>query len=271
MSSGSFRLPALESGQEAARTRRLNEAQREVLLQLIREALESGHPTSALELLDQLWTSDLSREDCWYLRGQALYELKRFEDAGDVAGQGLARVPRSVVLYYLLSNCELQLHNLAGAERAILGALALLPEHPLLLCRYAHLLAREGRLDEAERVLGHAVAAAPDHPLVEQERAALHAGSLIPHQSSGTADARLIESSIDPYGRSAMGLALLACAPATSIPPLAPASRSRWMGLARVLLGGVAVILAAVGLKFPAVAALAAAVLLPRRARSQPD
>ncbi len=50
--------------------RRMDDPQRKVLLRLVRDALESGLPDTVLAPLDQLWSAERTREDCWYLRGR---------------------------------------------------------------------------------------------------------------------------------------------------------------------------------------------------------
>jgi len=250
-------------------SRRPDEPQREVLLGLVRDALEAGHTGAALELLDRLWSAELSREDCWYLRGQALYELKRFREAGDVAGRGLERLPRSVALLFLLSNCELKLRNLAGAERAILDALALVPEHPVLLCRYAALLVRAGRTEEAARLLERADAAAPDHPLVLLERAGQTAAALAAHGEPPLGEPPLIESRVDPYARVGVGLSLLGLAAAVrdkAAPRRAPGES---MVVLRAALVGLAIALAAFELRVPAAIAFITALAVPHLWRAR--
>jgi tetratricopeptide (TPR) repeat protein len=225
-----------------------DEPQREMLLALVKDALESGHPGAALELLDRLWTADLAREDCWYLRGQLLYELKRFAEAGEVAGQGLARVPGSVALLYLLGNCELKLNNIAGAEKAIRDALALAPEHPVLLCRLAELLTRSGRLDEATTLVARAATAAPTHPLVAHERGALQAA----RERDATMPS-IIENAPDAYGRAAIGMLLLGATPAAVAPKFgAEAVGGWWLWAVGAGLVGAVIALALLGHWVPA-------------------
>jgi len=245
-------------------SRQPDDPRREVLLGLVRDALEAGHAGAALELLDRLWSAELSREDCWFLRGQALFELKRYREAGDVARRGLERLPRSVALLFLLSNCELKLQNLAGAERAILDALALVPEHPVLLCRYAALLVRSGGTEEAFRQLDRADGVAPDHPLVLLERAAQAAAGLA---TSG--EPQIIESQADPYARAGVGLSLLGLAAApggTASPSGAP---GEGMVLLRGALVGLAIALAAFGFRVPAAIAFVTALAVPRLGRAR--
>jgi tetratricopeptide (TPR) repeat protein len=187
----------------------------------VRDALELGQPSHALELLDRLWGNDLSREDCWFLRGQALYGLQRFLDAGRISAEGLERAPQSVALLYLLCNCEAQLNDLAAAEHALVRALALLPGNMLLVCRYVHLLARQGRLAEAEAQLERATLLDPDFPLVEQERRFLAtlagSGGVTTDEQIGA----LIRESADPYGRAPLALSLLGPVPRPSAPTAA--------------------------------------------------
>lgn len=233
------------------------------------DALEAGHTGAALELLDRLWSEELSREDCWFLRGQALYELKRFREAGDVAGRGLERLPRSVALLFLLSNCELKLHNLAGAERAILDALALVPEHPVLLCRYAALLVRAGRTDEAARLLERAAGLAPDHPLVLLERAAQMPAALAASGEPPLGDPPLLEARVDPYARVGIGLSLLGLAAAARETTAPRRASGEGMLVLRAALVGLAIALAAFELRLPAAIAFVTALAVPRLWRAR--
>jgi tetratricopeptide (TPR) repeat protein len=209
------------------------------VLALVRDALEEGHPEAALKLLDPLWSAELAREDCWFLRGQALYQLKRFAEAGDVAEQGLARLPHSVALRYLLASCELSLGHGAGAERAILAALALAPDEPVLLCRLAGLLGRAGRGDEAGRLLRRAAAVAPGHSLVAHERLSLAAPA-----ADQAGPAPTTEDRAAPYTRAGIGLSLLAAPPARRPAEAVPL---RWTEPVRLVWLGAAVILFASG------------------------
>lgn len=264
-SRGDSRPAVLSSLVDTLRPRQTGAAPREVLLAVVRDALESGKPDAALGLLDELWSADVTREDCWYLRGQALYELERFAEAGEVAGQGLARAPRSAALLFLLSNCELELSNLPGAERAIAGALALLPEHPVLLSRYAELLARAGRLDEAGDLLERAAAAAPGHPLVAHAQVAPSAA-----RSPRSDDvASVIGAGPDPYGRAALGLSLLTPAARLVEEPGTDAACRRTAGLVVTVMVGGAIVLAALGFRPAGATLLVTALAGPRLWRAR--
>jgi tetratricopeptide (TPR) repeat protein len=248
---------------DAPQLRRMDDAQRELLLGLVREAIESGHPDSALRLLDQLWSADLSREDCWYLRGQALYQLSRFQEAGQVTQQGLIHRPQSIALLFLLCSCELKLNNLPGAERAILEAIGLFPDHPVLLCRYANLLARAGRTDEARRLLDQAENAAPGYPLIELERK--HLRMLAEHRQTGAASP-VIDNRPDVYARPSIGLSLLGL----GIPRELMLERSeRQFGVRSLILGCVAAGLTLAGHWQMAALMIAAVLMMKLRRRSQ--
>lgn len=202
-------LAANLAHQQQAATRASDAAaSKSLLTDVVREALAMGHPQQALELLDRIWSRDVTREDAWFLRGQALYELQRYLEAGQVTQQGIQRNPRSAALYYLLCNCETQLNHLEAAEVAIRSALGLLPENGLLRARYAHLLVRLGRLDEAREQLDLADVYAPGHPIVGQERKFLAAVTSGPSAAEEKVSALLHEAT-DPYARAPLGLSLL--------------------------------------------------------------
>ncbi|MDX2193397.1 MAG: hypothetical protein NW201_08575 [Gemmatimonadales bacterium] len=181
---------------------------RSLIMDVIREALTMGQPGEALELLDGIWQKAVTREDAWFMRGQALYELQRFLEAGEITQQGIEKHPNSGALYYLLCNCETQLNHLDAAERAILQALRILPENALVRARYAHLLVRMDRVAEAAEQLKLAEAIAPGHPVLAQERKFLAAVTSGPFGQQNKVGALLHEAT-DPYARSALGLSLL--------------------------------------------------------------
>lgn len=224
---------------------------------------KSGRPGAALELLDGLWSADLALEDCWHLRGQSLYDLGRIGEAAQVTGQGLARAPRSVALLFLLSNCESALGNPSGAERALLGALALESEQPVLLSRYAELLVHAGRTDEAAGLLARAELAAPGHPLVEHARLALS------DAEARAGDGVTRSEGPDPYARAGIGLSLLM--PVFGRPAAGSDGGSgRWIGMVvRLALVGGAIVLVALGFRLAAALLLVTALAGPRLWRAR--
>jgi tetratricopeptide (TPR) repeat protein len=132
--------------------------------------LEVGQPRRTLDLLSSADGDSFERPDYWRLRTAALYELERYSDAVQAAGEGLARDPHWVPLLYLRAMAEGELDELADAERSMLAALELDPEDPYLLCGYARLCARGGQLAKAERLVDEAARVDPENPSVIQMR-----------------------------------------------------------------------------------------------------
>jgi tetratricopeptide (TPR) repeat protein len=175
-------------------------AQRALLADLVRDALEAGRPTQALTLLSLLRRAAPNGLDTLFLHGQALYQLERFLEGAMVASQGLNDHPRSAALLYLVANCEARLGNAPAAERALRAALVLRRDDPTLLCRLADLVLREGRWEESERLLYLALDAMPAHPVVVAAmRGRDHPGAAWASPRPG-----------DLYGSAAVGSLLLA-------------------------------------------------------------
>ena len=84
-------------------------------------------------------------------------------DGALLIGQRLAaEATQAPDAYQLLGMCHAEAGNTQEAEQAFLHALALAPEHPLVLVNYATMLRKAGRLEPALAALRRAVAAAPD-------------------------------------------------------------------------------------------------------------
>jgi predicted Zn-dependent protease len=132
--------------------------------------LEVGQPERALDALSGLDPAVAADAYAMSLRCVAHLRLEDFERAAGAAREGLQDNPTDTHLLSLLSIAEAHRGDLAAAEKAILGALALDAEHPELLAQYADVLMRAGQLDKAERVLGHAAAAGPDSLRVLETR-----------------------------------------------------------------------------------------------------
>lgn len=73
----------------------------------------------------------------------------------------LAQAPAAADVHHLLALCLVQLGDVAQAQRAFSAALALLPEHVLLLCNFATFLRRQGRPEEAIALWRRAVLVQP--------------------------------------------------------------------------------------------------------------
>ncbi|HOP80830.1 MAG TPA: tetratricopeptide repeat protein [Armatimonadota bacterium] len=136
------------------------------LIELARHYLDVEQPQRALEVLNQIQGPDLTGFEYWELRGRALYNLRRYEEANRVVEAGLSRDPESVELLYLHCCCQNMLGNPAEAEKSILAALRLMPHEPVFLTCYAILVARAEQFDKAKMLLTEASRIAPDHPEV---------------------------------------------------------------------------------------------------------
>jgi tetratricopeptide (TPR) repeat protein len=142
-------------------------------LEAARIFLEERHPEWALEELDRVPKIYFENEEVCFLRAQSLLDLKQYQKSINIIRAGIRKNPESIPLLYLLCNCEAELGNLAGAERAILAALRLQPEEAGLLCRYALLVAQAGDLDKAQRLVGAAFRIAPEDFMVTRAQIAI--------------------------------------------------------------------------------------------------
>jgi tetratricopeptide (TPR) repeat protein len=132
-----------------------------------------GQPQRTLELLSSADGDSFERVDYWHLRSGALYELKRYQEAIEAAGEGLARDPHWIPLLYVRGMAEGELERLPDAERTMLAALELDPQDPFLLCGYARLVARAGQFRKAERLVEEAARVDPENPRVLHMRSFL--------------------------------------------------------------------------------------------------
>ena len=132
--------------------------------ELARHYLEVDQPQRALEALGRLHDAD--DPEVWALRGWALVDLDRHDEAVQVARDALGRRPQDVDFLRLLAVGEAHRDHLADAEAAVLAALELEPDDTHLLCTYADTLMRGGQLDKAGDVLDLAARADPDDVLV---------------------------------------------------------------------------------------------------------
>lgn len=123
--------------------------------------VEIGRPELALQTLSALDGDTATHPYALLLRGRALCEMERFDDATRAARDGLADAPADIALLYLLSVAEEGRGDLAAAEAAVLAALAEDSDDAVLLCQYARVLMHGGELDKAGRVLAKADAAEP--------------------------------------------------------------------------------------------------------------
>jgi tetratricopeptide (TPR) repeat protein len=137
-------------------------------LTLAEHYLEVGQPERALSALEQA-TSD-EAVAVWNLRAQAYLDLERYDEAAEAAARGLSDEPYDVELLGSLAIAEWNRNELAAAERALLAALEILPDHPRLLSIYAHVVASAGQFDKARRLVERASELDPDDAFVARTR-----------------------------------------------------------------------------------------------------
>jgi tetratricopeptide (TPR) repeat protein len=138
--------------------------------ELARHYLGVDQPRRALEALSGATDAAVEDPEMWALRGWALVDLDRDEDAADVARGALGRWPGDVDFLRLLAVAEAKRDHLAEAEEAVLAGLRSDPGDTHLLCTYADTLMRGGQLQKARSVLDLAGQADPDDVLVVRMR-----------------------------------------------------------------------------------------------------
>lgn len=124
--------------------------------------LQVDQPDRALEAVGRLGGAALDDPDMWKVRGWALLDLERYDEAGRIANDATARWPEDIDLLRILGAAHAHFDRLAVAERVLLGAVRLEPDDPELLAQYAGVLMRGVQLDKAEQVLDLAARSDPD-------------------------------------------------------------------------------------------------------------
>jgi predicted Zn-dependent protease len=138
--------------------------------ELARHYLGVAQPERALDAIAQARPGELEDPELWALRGWALVDLDRHEEAVGVASDALGRWPGDVDFLRLLAVAQAQRDHLAEAEAAVLAGLQGEADDTHLLCTYADALTRGGQLRKARAVLEVAAHSDPDDVLVTRMR-----------------------------------------------------------------------------------------------------
>jgi len=152
-------------------------------LALARHYLQMRQYERALDAAAHLTSDELSSREAWLIRSTALHSLRRFTEAVDAAQRGLNAWPDDVMLLDQLALSAFAAGDETLADRALDRALALAPDHPMLLAHRALLLARHqggrltrrARLEEATAFADRAGELAPESLVVLRVRAAVAA------------------------------------------------------------------------------------------------
>jgi tetratricopeptide (TPR) repeat protein len=173
--------------------------------ELARHYLEVRQPQRALDALGRASSHELDDPEVWALRGWALVDLDRHDEAARVGRDALGRWPGDVDFLRLLGVAEAHRDHLAEAEGALLAALELEPDDPHLLCTYADTLMRGGQLDKAEAVLDLAARADPDDVLVIRLRLNLAYLRAHDREARALAEELLSRDAEDHQGQAMLG------------------------------------------------------------------
>jgi len=138
-------------------------------LALARHFSAIGQPQRVLDALERVDIVDDS--EVWALRGEALYQIERYEEGAEAARRGLELEADDPLLLDVLALNLIELGDLAEAERALLHALDIWPESAELICHYALACARDGQFEKAARLVERAAQLEPEELGVLRVRA----------------------------------------------------------------------------------------------------
>ena len=121
-----------------------------------------AQPETALAHADRALGLDRDNPDYLNLRGVALGELGRIDDAAAAFRRALKRRPAHAECHYNLGKALLKREDLSGARESFRRAATLDPPHPSAAYMLGLVLQREGRTAEALRVFRELAVASPD-------------------------------------------------------------------------------------------------------------
>jgi tetratricopeptide (TPR) repeat protein len=133
-------------------------------LVLARHDLDRGRPDRALAALEGVTGAELEGSEFWLLRASALFELRRWNEAIEVARAGLERDASDLVLLDVLALSQLERGRKKEARATIDRAIERHPQSPdlhshraLILARCAEKSFRLARYDDARAAVAEAL------------------------------------------------------------------------------------------------------------------
>lgn len=147
--------------------------------------LSSRQPDKALEILQNMWTSDKSKSFVALLMFNVLLERGEFQRCSTFLNEALKVNPNNAYLWLNLGACYLHLGKPDDAVDPMSKAVKLLPERGPFRGQLARTLEKIGKLDEAEKHFRELLKIEPDNPVVHMWLA----GFLAKHRPSAKEEA----------------------------------------------------------------------------------
>jgi Flp pilus assembly protein TadD len=165
--------------------------------------VDAARPREALE---ELRYADPEDVRTYALRGHALMQLGRIDDAERELRRGLGLDPQHVITLMLLAQAQTP-RDAFAAEVTLRKALELEPQNPMLLSTYVLILMEQGRFEWAERMLDRAMKIAPEEVQATRTLFLLRASSSA--EALEAAQKMLRDAPDDATAHYLQGLALL--------------------------------------------------------------
>jgi tetratricopeptide (TPR) repeat protein len=119
------------------------------ILESAAEFLEKGQPEKAVEVLERSPVSSMESPQFWHLRGAALFDLGRFEEAAEAYDALMQLRPERPEPLVWAAESLLRLNRFGSAEKYLLRGLRSFPDSLHLLDLYCETVARAGQLEKA--------------------------------------------------------------------------------------------------------------------------
>lgn len=189
-------------------------------IEAARQYLARGQAGEALDTLDDAGPDSYAHPDFWMLRGTALLDLGRPEDALTTSLRGLQSSPDNPELHYIRAHALQDSEKWIDSESAFESVLGLAPNHKHALADYAVNLAGRGHFERARALIDRLAKYHPDsleYPVAEafwhtafgKRRAAVEwvqrALEINPDNPEAKMLARRLQMRVDQGGRSPEG------------------------------------------------------------------